>query len=68
MPDTTEFDITMIWFVALLGIYLWSFWLCTVTKIRMGTLEDYCKLIKDLPPQYDTLVDNNLPSYQEALQ
>ena len=68
MSNNSDLDNPVFWFGALLGLYLWSFWLCTVTKIRRQTLEEYSKLHKDLPPPYDTLTDNNLPSYQEAVQ
>ena len=68
MPSQIDFDNPVFWFGALLGLYLWSFWLCAVTRIRRETLEEYSKLIRDVPPPYNTLADNNLPSYQEAVQ
>ena len=65
---SNQLDNPVFWFGALLALYLWSFWLYGVTKIRRETLRQFSLLLKDLPPQYNTLPDNNLPSYQEAAQ
>ena len=65
---SNQLDNPVFWFGALLGLYMWSFLLCTVIKIRQNTLEKYSLLIKEHPPKYNTLEDNNLPTYQEAVQ
>jgi hypothetical protein len=58
-----EFESPLVWVVAWLGLYSWSFWLWTVAKIRQETLAKYSNM---LPPPYSTLTDNNLPSFEEA--
>ena len=68
------------WFIAILGLYLWSLWMCIIAGVRQPTLEQFklilvhkdllnchCKQPKDLfPPSYDQLY-GDLPSYQEAV-
>ena len=69
MPNNLELNNPVFWFGALLGLYLWSFWLCTVTLVRRETLALYSSML-DLPPAYSEIVkeqQEQLPSYKEAV-
>ena len=29
------------WFIAIIGLYLWAFWLCVVSGVRQASMEQF---------------------------
>jgi hypothetical protein len=65
------------WFIAIIGLYLWAFWLCVISGVRQASMEQFdlilvhknrliCRCKQQSPPSYEQLY-GKLPSYQEAL-
>jgi hypothetical protein len=72
-----ELNNPVFWFIAIAGLYLWGFLLCTVTGVRQAVMEQFdlvwvhrnlliCRCKQQSPPSYAQLY-GNLPSYQEAV-
>lgn len=72
MSNNSELNNPVFWYGALVGLYMWSFWLYVVARVRSETLARYSSILDqlDLPPAYSQISEQQqqqLPSYKEAV-